>query len=173
MRALREYVENQLAAIDHANLEFVLEIARLRRAERVVENCERRALSLRQLANLARLAFADKSARVRRLEALPDYPGNSGPGALSQSFEFVERFFAADSRFVLGTKFDSNQDSALIMLVSNVVRLSQIVTSIAEKSRVGAYQIPPTRGTRRNLLNIRVQGSPLPKEVWNPRRVPH
>ncbi len=31
MRALREDVENQLAAIDHANLEFILQIARLRR----------------------------------------------------------------------------------------------------------------------------------------------
>jgi hypothetical protein len=135
MRALREYVENQLAAIDHANLEFVFEIARLRRAERVVENRERRTLRLRQVANFARLAFADKSARVRSLQPLPDYPGNSGPGALSQSFEFVERFFAADSRLVLGTKLDSNQDSALIMLVCNVVRLSQILTSIAENLR--------------------------------------
>src|SRR5260370_39619403 len=105
-------------------------MARLRGAERVVENRERCALRLRQLANSARLAFADKSARIRSLEPLPDDTGNSGAGALSQSFEFVERFFAADPR--VGTKLDSNQDSALIMLVSNVVRLSQIVTSIAE-----------------------------------------
>jgi hypothetical protein len=160
---LREYVENQLAAIDHTNLEFVLEIARLRRAERIVENRERRALRLRQLANFARLAFADKSARVRGLEALPDYPGNSGPGALSQSFEFVERFFAADSRFVLGTKFDSNQDSALIMLVSNVVRLSQIVTSIAENLElelIRSHQPEVRAGT---FLISGCRGHPCPR----------
>jgi len=157
VRALRENVENELAAIDHANLELVLEIARLRGAERVVENRERRAFRGRQLAHLARLALADKSARVRRLQALPNNAGNFGASALSQSFEFVERFFAADSR--LGTKFDSNQDGALVMLVSNVVRLSQVNTSIVEDLRNPVYQIPPPRGTPRYLNSMEPGGS--------------
>ena len=157
MRALRENVENQLAAIDHANLEFVLEIARLRRAKRVIENRERRAFRRRQLAHLARLALPDKSARVRRLQALPDNAGNLCASALGQSFKFVERFFAADSRF--GTKFDSNQDGALVMLVSNVVRLSQVNTSIVEDLRESAYQIPPLRGTPCYLSSMEPGGS--------------
>ena len=111
MRALRENIENQLAAIDHANLEFILEIARLRGAERVVENRERRTLRLRQFVHLAGLAFADKSARVRRFEALPNNPGNFRAGAFGQCFEFVERFVAAEFRRV-GPEFDSNQDGA-------------------------------------------------------------
>jgi hypothetical protein len=130
MRALREYVENQLAAIDHADLEFVFEIARLRRAERVVENRERRALRICQLANFDGFAFADKSARVRSFQALANDSGDFRAGAFSQGFEFVERFFAADSRF--GTEFDSDQDGAFVMLVGDVVGLCQIVTSIAK-----------------------------------------
>ena len=157
MRPLRENVENQLAAIDHTNLELVLEIARLRRAERVVENRERRAFRRRQLADLARLALADKSARVRRLQALPNNAGNFGAGALGQCFKFVERFFAADSRF--GTKFDSNQDGAFVMLVSNVVRLSQVNTSIVEDLRNSAYQIPSLRGTLCYLNSMEPGGS--------------
>jgi hypothetical protein len=65
---------------------------------------------------------------------LPNNPGNIGAGAFGQCFQFVERFFAADSR--LGTKFDPNQDSALVILVNNVVRLSQVITSIAAKSTI-------------------------------------
>ena len=130
MRTLRKNVENQLAAIDHANLEFVLEITRLRGAERVIENRQRRTLRIRQLAHFTGLALADEGPRVRRLQALPDDSSNFSPSALCQCFEFVERFFAANPG--LGTKFDPNQDSALVILVSNVVRLSQVITSVGE-----------------------------------------
>ena len=149
VRALRENIEDQLAAIDHTDLEFVLEIARLRGTERVVENRERRALRLRQFAHLAGLALADESARIRRLQALPNDAGNFGAGALGQCFQFVERFFAADPR--LGTKFDSNQDGALVMLVNNVVRLSQVNTSIAAKST-----IQPIRYRRTEVRHPRI-----------------
>src|ERR1700733_10936014 len=161
MRPLRENVENQLAAIDHTNLEFVLEIACLRGAERVVENRERRAFRRRQLAHLARLALADESARVGRLQALPNNAGNFGAGALSQSFQFVERFFAADSR--LGTKFDSNQDGALVMLVSNVVRLSQVNTSIVEglSSQLIRYRRSEVRRAISTLSNPAAVSAPF------------
>jgi hypothetical protein len=82
---------------------------------------------LRQLAHLARLSFSNKSTGVRRLQPLPNNPGNFCAGAFGQCFEFVERFFAANT--CLGTKFDPNQDSALVMLVGNVVGLSQMITS--------------------------------------------
>jgi hypothetical protein len=130
MRALREDVENQLAAIDHSNLEFILKVTSLRGTERVVENRQRCALRLRQLAHLAGLTFSNKSARIRRFQPLPNNPGDLRTRTLGQCFKFVERFVAANPR--LGTKFDSNQDSALVMLMGNVVGLSQMITSIAE-----------------------------------------
>jgi hypothetical protein len=133
MRALREYVENQLAAIDHADLEFVFQIARLRGAERVVENRERCALRSCQLAHFSRFAFADKSAWVGSFQALANDPGDFRAGAFGQGFEFVERFFAADSCF--GTEFDPDQNGAFVMLVGDVVGLCQIFTSIAENLR--------------------------------------
>ncbi len=76
---------------------------------------------------------------------MPNNSGDSGASALGQSFKFVERFFAANPRF--GTKFDADQDSVLVMLVSNVVRLSQVITSIAEKPRSKFYQIGIDAGT--------------------------
>jgi hypothetical protein len=89
---------------------------------------------LRQLAHFTRLALADEGPWIRRFETLPNNAGNFRTGAFSQSLEFVERFFAADSRF--GTKFDSNQDSALVILVNNVVRLSQMITSMEENPTI-------------------------------------
>jgi len=134
-----------LAAIDHADLEFVFEITRLRRAERVVENRERRALRNCQLAHFGGFAFADKSARVRGFQPLANDPGDFRAGAFGQGFEFVERFFAADSRF--GTEFDSDQDGAFVMLVGDVVGLCQIVTSIAKNLLFEfiRYSQPPVR----------------------------
>ena len=80
-RTQREDIENQLAAIDHAQLEFIFKIARLRGRERVVEDHERRARLMRELANLGRLALANKGARVRSLELLADRRLDAGPGA--------------------------------------------------------------------------------------------
>jgi hypothetical protein len=146
MRALREYIEDQLAAIDHANLEFAFEIARLRGAERVVENRERRALLNRQLAHFGRFALADKSARIRSFQPLANDSGDFRAGAFGQGFEFVERFFAADSRF--GTEFDSDQDGAFVMLVGDVVGLCQILTSIAKT--LAAHSIRKSRSPVRH-----------------------
>src|SRR5207245_4918117 len=112
MRALREDIENQLAPIDHANLELVFEIARLRGSECVVEDRQRCALGLRELADLRGLSLASKCARVGCFEALPNDPGDVGAGALGQCFKLVERFVGANS--LLGTELDSDQDSALM-----------------------------------------------------------
>ena len=71
-RALRENVQNELAAIDHAQLHLVLEVARLRGRQRVVEDRERGASGRGDLAHLGGLTLADKSARVGSLELLAD-----------------------------------------------------------------------------------------------------
>jgi hypothetical protein len=112
-----------------------------------------------QLAHLARLTLADKSARVRRLEPLPNRSGNLGAGAFGQRFEFVERFFAADPR--IGTEFDPDKDSALVILVSNVVRFRQVITSNRRKSGIQVYQIPAIRGTAQFYLNSTEPGAKI------------
>jgi hypothetical protein len=153
VRALREDIENQLAPIDDANLELAFEIARLRGGQRVVENSERRALCLRELADLRGLALADEGARVGGFEALANDTGDFGAGALSECFELVEGFVGADS--LLGTEFDSDQDGALMMFVGNVVRFRQICTSSAGRPRFedirGSGVEPCERVGRRNL----------------------
>jgi len=88
---------------------------------------------MRQLAHFGGFAFADKGARVRSFQALANDSGDFSAGAFGQGFEFIKRFFAADSFF--GTEFDSDQDGAFVMLVGDVVGLCQILTSIAEKLR--------------------------------------
>jgi len=45
-----------------------------------------------------------------------------------------------------------------VMLVSNVVRLSQVNTSIVEDLRIPAYQIRPFRGTPRYLNSMEPGG---------------
>ena len=82
---------------------------------------------MRQLAHFGGFAFADKGARVRGFQALANDRGDFSAGTFAQGFEFIKRFFAADSCF--GTEFDSDQDGVLAMLVGDVVGLCQILTS--------------------------------------------
>jgi hypothetical protein len=53
-----------------------------------------------------------------------------------------------------------------VMLVSNVVRLSQMITSMVDnpRSNLTRYQQFPVRAPTL-ILNTKVQGLPLPKEV--------
>ena len=95
-RALGEDVEDELAAIDHAQLEFLFQVARLRGAERVVEDRQRGAALAREVAHLLDLAAPDKGARVGMLEFLADGGGDPRAGAFGQRVEFAERVFAGD-----------------------------------------------------------------------------
>ena len=96
-RALREDIENQLAAIDHPELELVFEIARLRGAERVIEDRERRAAFLGEFADLGGLAASDEGARVDVFELLLDLAGDFGAGACGQRAELGDRIVAGDT----------------------------------------------------------------------------
>ena len=89
-RALRENVEDQLAAIDDAKVEFLFEVAGLRSAERIVEDRERRTSPMRDFLDLGSLALADKGARVGGLELLRDGVGDFGAGGLGESLELGE-----------------------------------------------------------------------------------
>ena len=109
-RALREDIENQLAAIDNAELELVFEIARLRGAERVVEDRERRAAFVGEFADLGGLAASDEGARVDVFELLLDLAGDFGAGACGQRAEFGERIVAGDTDG--RSQFNTDQDGA-------------------------------------------------------------
>jgi hypothetical protein len=83
-RALRENIEDQLAAIDDAKIEFLFQIAGLCGAQRIVEDRERRTGAMRNFLDLRGLALADKGARVGGLEPLGDGIGNFGAGGLGE-----------------------------------------------------------------------------------------
>src|SRR5579862_2729586 len=124
-------------------------------------------LSIAPAHELHRPFLCQKSARIRRLQPLPNNPGHLRPSTFGQSFKFVERFVGANPR--LGTKFDSNQDGALVMLMGNVVGLSQMITSIAENLTISLSDTSNPRYA--TVLLTLGAGSPLPKEARNPRRV--
>src|SRR6202521_1016514 len=95
-RALGEDVEDELAAVDHAQLQLLLQVARLCGAERVVENHQRRAAVARDLTYFLDLAAPDKGARVGVFEFLVDGGGDTRAGAFGQRLEFSQRVLASD-----------------------------------------------------------------------------
>jgi hypothetical protein len=114
---LREDVEDELAAVDDAELEFVFEVARLRGAERVVEDGERGVAFVREFAHFGGLAAADEGARVDVLESLLNLAGDGCAGALGQCAQLIERVVAGDA--VGRSQLDADQDGAF-----GVVRIS-------------------------------------------------
>src|SRR5258708_11320950 len=121
-RALRKYIENQLAAIDDADVEFLFQVARLRWAECVIEDGERRAGAARDLAHFGAFASADKGARVGGLEFLADAFGDFGAGAFGERLQLRHRLVGGD---LLGAaEFDSHQHGAFGLLNGLAVRIS-------------------------------------------------
>ncbi len=108
--ALRENIEDQLAAIDDAKIELLFKVARLRGAQRIIEDRERRTSPMRDFLDLGGLALADKGTRVGRLEPLRDGVDDFGAGGLGEGLELGERFLGRN--FVARTEFDSDQDRA-------------------------------------------------------------
>jgi hypothetical protein len=109
-RALRENIEDQLTPIDDAKVEFLLEVAGLRGAQRVIEDRELRSGALRNFLNLGGLALPDKGARVGGLQFLGNRIGDLGPGSLGEGLELGERVLGGN--FVARAEFDSDQDRA-------------------------------------------------------------
>ncbi|MFZ2060253.1 MAG: hypothetical protein WAU82_04535, partial [Candidatus Binatus sp.] len=94
-----------------------------------------------------------------RFQPLPNNPSHLRPSAFGQSFKFVERFVGANPR--LGTKFDSNQDGALVMLMGNVVGLSQMITSIAENLTIKPIRYQQSSVRQALYLSLRRERSRL------------
>ena len=127
-RALRENVEDQLAPIDDAEIQFLFEVAGLRRAERIIEDRERRAGAMRDFLDLRGLALADKGARVGGLEPLGDSISNLSTCGFGEGLEFGERFFGRD--FVARVEFDADQDRAFDLFERLTIGVAQTRTSV-------------------------------------------
>src|ERR1700691_4730299 len=79
-----EDVEDQLTAIDNAELELFFQITRLRGAQAVVENREGSGVAARDLTHFGDFAAPDKGARVDLLETLGDRTDDECPRAFGQ-----------------------------------------------------------------------------------------
>ena len=113
-RALGEDIENKLAAIDNAQLQFIFEIASLRGTEGVVENRERCAFASGQLADFDSFAPADEGARVDCFEPLLDLACDLGAGAFGQRAEFGKRIFGGDAVDIAQLDADQNRAFGVI-----------------------------------------------------------
>ena len=92
-RAAGEDVENQSAPIDHLDLGDLLEVARLRGREVVVEDDQLRAAACSQRLELLRLAAADVRGRIGTRPFGEDAVDDGAAGRLDQFFQFGEMFF--------------------------------------------------------------------------------
>ena len=106
--ALREDIENQLAAIDDTDFELVLQIARLCGAQGVVENRQGRRLLMRQIAHFGGLAAADKGPWIDGFEPLLYLSGDFGTGGFGERTEFGQRVLGSDA--VGGSGFDTDEN---------------------------------------------------------------
>jgi hypothetical protein len=89
--ALRKNVEDQLATIDDAQLQFIFEIARLGGAQTVIEYRQRRVILARNTAQLLNFASPDKSSRVDFFQLLAHFAGYQSTGGLGQSRKLGQR----------------------------------------------------------------------------------
>src|SRR4029077_3473446 len=111
------------AAIDDADVEFLFEIARLRGAERIIEDRERRTGAARDVAHFGAFALADKGARVGGLELLADAFGDFRTGAFSERLELRHRLVGGN--LIVAAEFDSDEDRALGLIERLTIRVSQ------------------------------------------------
>src|SRR6202034_2665008 len=117
-RALGEDIEDELAAVDHAQLQFIFEITGLSGAEGIVENRERRAFASGHLADLDSFALADKGAGVDRFEPLLNLARDFRARALGQRAEFGEGILGRNA--VRVAQLDADQNRAFSVIESRI-----------------------------------------------------
>jgi hypothetical protein len=89
-RLLREDIEDQLGPRDDADLEFLFEVADLRRRELVVEDDERGLGRDDRVADLGDLAAPDPGGRDRRMARLDDPLDDRNAERIGQIGEFLK-----------------------------------------------------------------------------------
>ena len=94
----REDVEDQLGAVDHLDVERLLEVPHLRRRQIVVEDHEI-GLALRGLAlDLLELPLADEGGGVDAAAALDHAVDHLGAGGVGEQRQLLERAVPASRR---------------------------------------------------------------------------
>src|SRR5919201_19075 len=88
--ALREYFENQLGAIEHAQVERALDVALLRRRELMVEDDERRVQLGCRAAHFVDLAATGVELGIGALPAAAQHAMARDAGALDQAHDFLD-----------------------------------------------------------------------------------
>ena len=104
--ALREDVEDERGAVENLALENLLQIARLRPAQIVVEDDRVHVQLFALFGKLHRLAAADEGAGHGRLQLLPARAGHDAAGRLREFGEFFERLLDFRGRAALEFKPD-------------------------------------------------------------------
>ncbi len=99
---LRENIENELRAIDHAAFGDLFDVALLRGREVAVENDECSFVRGGFGANFVELAAADECRGIGGVAHLMNRAGYVGSGAAGQFDEFVERLLAQLGEHVRG-----------------------------------------------------------------------
>src|SRR5581483_3112242 len=145
-----------LAAIDHAQLEFAFEVARLRRRERIVKDRHSRFSDARNLSDLDGFAFSDKCAGVGSLEALADGCLDAGARALGQRLEFRERFLAGDAGMT--AQVNSDQDGSIATFAGYAIQ------SLKEPP----WPIPPLKPSVADPNPWSIREEPQPGDLKRP-----
>ena len=94
--ALREDIENEAGAVDHAPIQRLLQIALLRGRERVIEDDEFDVVRLAREAQFFDLAAADEHLGIGARPAAGEGDGGIGARTLREQAEFFETGFEID-----------------------------------------------------------------------------
>ena len=95
-RAAREDVENQLRAIEHLAVERLLEVAKLRRAQLVVEDDDIGAAARRTKRERLDLAAAEERRRIGLRTILQHAQDDGRAGGRGEAGKLVERMFGIE-----------------------------------------------------------------------------
>jgi hypothetical protein len=141
---LGENVEDQLGAIDHAQIEPLREVSRLSRAEDLIEVHEVDTALQRVDHELLELSRADDIARINAIALLGDrvddlYAG--GPGELDELGEVGLEFARS------ATRRDRNQDCTLGAAdITRPIKAAEFVFDVADPRREIDVQVRRRRG---------------------------
>jgi len=101
----RKDVKDKLRAVNHARIDFVLDIPLLRGGEFVVNQNQVGICGGRGAGNLLQFAFADQRCGIRTVAPLHKLANDLGAGGDSQFAVLAERFFNVKSRVVFAGSF--------------------------------------------------------------------
>ena len=115
-RAAGEYVENQLGAVDHLDVDSAFEITLLRRRELAVDNPDAGIESLRQFGQLLDFAVSEQRRGIEDGTNLKHFGHDLGSGAGGELGELAKRFRRSRRRRS-ASAFKARKDGLLRVLL--------------------------------------------------------